>query len=511
MNQSENSISSSGVDSSGQINSVESTTGTTRRQFIQAGALATAGFFIVPRHVLGGKGFIAPSDKLNIAGVGFGGKGFSDTNNSYNNGANNIVALCDVDWGLPRVKENFEKHPNAKRYKDFREMLDKEGKAIDAVTVSTADHTHAIVAMNAMQRGKHVYVQKPLTHNIYEARMLTEAARKYKVVTQMGNQGASNPQQKTMVEWFDKGMLGTVSAVHLWTNRPVWPQGIPVPPSVDQTPVDLDWDLWLGPAQKVGYTPAYHPFKWRGWWNFGAGALGDIGCHIMDVPFRVLGLGYPTEVETSIGSVFLKDWTPEYIPEGCPPSSHVELKFPATAKNKSAITMTWEDGGLRPFRPEWLPEGEAFPENGDSGMFMIGDKALLACGLYGDDPKLYTKDGKKMEGPPKPKPADGSKPIPENGHQVLWTEACKAGFNSNEHKALTSSFDFAGPLTESVLMGNLAIRSYTLRQPKTEGKGFVYPGRKKLMWDGKSMKITNFDEANQFVKREYRNGWSLTA
>ena len=485
---------------------------TSRRQFIQSGLLASAGFFIVPRHVLGGKGFIAPSDKLNLAAVGFGGKGFSDINNSYNNGANNVVALCDVDWGLARVKENFTKHPNAKRYKDFREMLDKEGKGIDAVTVSTADHTHAVVAMAAMQRGKHVYVQKPLTHNIHEARMLTEAARKYKVVTQMGNQGSSNPQQKQMVDWFDKGLIGNVHTVYLWTNRPVWPQGIPVPQTASETPVDLDWDLWLGPAQKVGYTPAYHPFKWRGWWNFGAGALGDIGCHIMDVPFRVLGLGYPTQVETSIGAVFLKDWTPEYIPEGCPPSSHVELQFPQSSKNKSAVKMVWLDGGLRPFRPEMLPEGEPFPENGENGVFLIGDKGLIACGMYGDDPKLYTKDGKKLEAAPKPaRGTAGTVSLPENGHQVFWTDACKAGFNSKEHKALTSSFDFAGPLTESVLMGNLAIRSYTLRTPKADGKGFTYPGRKQLTWDGKNTKITNFDEANQFVTRQYRDGWSLTA
>jgi predicted dehydrogenase len=498
-----------GLDSAGQTNSGESTApagqmGASRRQFIQSSALAAASFFIVPRHVLGGKGFIAPSDKLNIAGVGFGGKGFSDVNNSFNNGANNVVALCDVDWGLQKVKDMFTKHPNAKRYKDFREMLDKEGNTIDAVTVSTADHTHAVVAMNAMQRGKHVYVQKPLTHNIYEARMLTEAARKHKVVTQMGNQGSSNPQQKIMVDWFNQGLLGAVHTIHLWTNRPVWPQGIPVPQPAAETPADLDWDLWLGPAQKVGYTPAYHPFKWRGWWNFGAGALGDIGCHIMDVPFRVLGIGYPTEVETSVGQVFLKDWTPEYIPEGCPPSSVVELKFPASAKNKSAITMTWQDGGIRPFRPEWLPEGEPFPENGSNGMFMIGDKGMIACSLYGNDPKFYAKDGKKID-PPKPEPNPIVKGLPEYGHQVWWANACKAGFNSKEHKALTSSFDFSGPLTESVLMGNLAIRSYMIRN----GKDF--PGRKKLTWDGKNMKVTNFDEANQFVKREYREGWSLTA
>ncbi len=484
----------------------EKPTNPSRRQFLQTGALATAGsFFIVPRHVLG-KGFIAPSDKLNIAGVGVAGKGFSDTNNAFNKGANNMVALCDVDWGREQVKKNFENHPKATRYKDFRQMLEKEGKNIDAVTVSTADHTHAVVAMAAMQMGKHVYVQKPLTHNIYEARMLTEAARKYKCVTQMGNQGASNPQQIQMVDWFDKGLLGKVHTVNLWTNRPVWPQGIPVPQPVAEVPADLDWDLWLGPAQKVGYTPAYHPFKWRGWWNFGAGALGDIGCHIMDVPFRVLRLSSPTQVETSIGSVFLKDWTPEYIPEGCPPSSHVELKFPATAQNKQAVTMNWSDGGIRPTRPEWLPEGESMPENGENGMVMIGEKGILVCGLYGNDPKLYTKDGQKFVGAEK---SDAVKNMPENGHQILWTEACKAGFNSKEHKGLHSSFDFAGPLTESVLMGNLAIRSYTLRASRADGKGFTYPGRKKLTWDGPNMKITNFDEANQFVKREYRDGWKL--
>ena len=475
---------------------------------MQTSALAATSFFIVPRHVLGGRGFIAPSDKLNIAGVGVAGKGFSDTNNAFNKGANNMVALCDVDWSRDEVKKNFELHPTAKRYKDFREMLDKEGKNIDAITVSTPDHNHAIVAMHAMQQGKHVYVQKPLTHNIYEARMLTEAARKYKVVTQMGNQGSSNPQQMEMVQWFDKGLIGNVHTIQLWTNRPVWPQGIPVPQPVAEVPDGLDWDQWIGPAQKVGYTPAYHPFKWRGWWNFGAGALGDIGCHIMDVPFRVLGLGYPTEVETSVGAVFLKDWTPEYIPEGCPPSSHVEMMFPATTKNKSQIKMVWSDGGIRPFRPEMLPEGEPMPENGENGVVMVGDKGIIMCGMYGNDPKLYTKDGKKIEAAPKP---EAVQKMPENGHQILWTEACKAGFNSKEHKALTSSFDFAGPLTESVLMGNLAIRSYSLRTPTANGRGFTYPGRKKLMWDGKSMKITNLDEANQFVSRKYRDGWSLMA
>lgn len=478
-------------------------TSASRRKFLQTSALAAAGsFFIVPRHVLG-KGYIAPSDKLNIAGIGVAGKGFSDVNNAYNNGANNVVALCDVDWNM--AKEQFEKHPKAKRYKDFREMLDKEGKGIDAVTVSTADHTHAVAGMAAMQLGKHVYVQKPLTHNIYEARMLTEAARKYKVVSQMGNQGASHPDQVQMMKWFTDGVIGTVHTVHVWTNRPVWPQGIPVPQATGQVPDTLDWELWLGPATKVGYTPAYHPFKWRGWWNFGTGALGDMGCHLIDPAYRLLGLGYPTEVEASVGSVFVKDWNPEYIPEGCPPSSHVQLKFPPSAKNKSAVLMTWSDGGIRPFRPEAVPaDAEMSEPGGANGVFLIGEKGVMTCGAYGANPKVFLNNGQKMEHKSEPVKA------PEWGHNLAWQEACKAGFNSKEHKALTSSFDYAGPLTETVLMGNLAIRSYDIRVPRTTGQGFNYPGRKKLLWDGTNMKITNFDDANQFVKREYQNGWKLS-
>ncbi|MBO0931391.1 Gfo/Idh/MocA family protein [Fibrella aquatilis] len=478
-----------------------------RRQFLQTGALAAAGsFFIVPRHVLG-KGFIAPSDKLNIAGVGIAGKGFSDTNNAFNNGANNMVALCDIDWSS-RTKANFDKHPNAAKYKDFRQMLDKEGKNIDAVTVSTADHSHAVVAMAAMQLGKHVYVQKPLTHNIHEARMLTEGARKHKVVTQMGNQGASNPDQLKMVEWYDKGQIGTVHTVHLWTNRPVWPQGFNPPTTEAAAPADIDWDTWIGPATPVGYSPLYHPFKWRGWWNFGAGALGDIGCHIMDMPFRVLGLGSPSDVECSTGTIFEKDWVANYVPEGCPPSSQVEMTFPATAKNKAPIKMTWADGGIRPFRPEQLPP-DAPMGGDDGGVIMIGDKGIITCGLYGMSAKLYTKGSGPVYSLTAEQSTPQNKTTPEWGHQVLWTEACKAGFNSKEHKALTSSFDFAGPLTESVLMGNLAIRSYNLRSAKADGRNFNYAGRKKLLWDGKNMKITNFDEANQFVSRQYREGWKL--
>ncbi|OZI10007.1 oxidoreductase [Siphonobacter sp. BAB-5385] len=480
-----------------------------RREFLKKGALSAAAFYIVPRHVLG-KGFIAPSDKLNLASIGAGGKGASDIWNAYNNGAENVVALCDVDWNV--AAQSVKRFPNAKRYQNYREMLDKEGKNIDAITISTPDNTHAVIAMAAMQAGKHVYVQKPLSHDIYEARMMTEAARKYKIVSQMGNQGASSVGSWQMVNWFNAGLIGTVNEVHIWTNRPVWPQGIPVPTGKHEMPEGLAWDQFIGPAQYVDYTPAYHPFKWRGWWNFGTGALGDMGCHLIDPAFRVLGLGYPTEVECSAGAVFTKDWTPEYIPEGCPPSSSVQLKFPETKKNKSAVTMYWSDGGIRAFHPDLIPADEPLGDaDSANGVILMGSKGIMTCGTYGHAPKLYFNKKKMSE-------QDLAKykwteteiqKMPESGHQTSWVRACKEGFGSETHKKLTSSFDYSGPLTETVLMGNLAIRSYNVRKPNADGKGFAYPGRKKLLWDGPSMRITNFEDANQFVKREYRSGWSL--
>lgn len=476
-----------------------------RRSFLQKSAAAAVGsFFIVPRHVLG-KGFVAPSDKLNIAGVGVGGKGNSDVNNAWNNGKENIVALVDVDWKMGA--KCFDKHPTARKYKDYRKMLDEMGKDIDAVIVSTPDHTHAIVAIAAMEMGKHVYVQKPLAHSLHETRVLTEAARKYKVVTQMGNQGASNPGQLQILDWFDKGLIGPVHETHIWTNRPVWPQGIPFPTQKQAVPDHLDWDLWVGPAEWVDYSPAWHPFKWHGWWNTGTGALGDMGCHLIDSAFRTLRLGYPTEVEASVGQVFIKDWEAEYIPEGCPPSSTIQLKFPATSHNKSDVKMTWYDGGIRPFHPDLIPADDPLGEaDSSNGVMLIGSKGVISCGTYGRNPVLYLKGGEKRtmaQGSFKNKYSD----LPEFGHQVSWTDACKAGFNSKEHKALTSSFDYSGPLNETVIMGNLAIRSYTYREANADGKGFKYPGRKKLIWDGKNQKITNFDPANQFVKRKYREGW----
>lgn len=478
-----------------------------RRSFIKQSSIAAAGFFIVPRHVIG-KGYTAPSDKLNIAAIGAGGKGNSDLFNAYNNGVNNVVAFADVDWNS--CAESAKRYPNAKKYRDFRVMLEKSGKDIDAVTISTPDHFHAYAALACMEMGKHVYVQKPLTHNIAEARKLTETARKYKVVTQMGNQGSSNPAQKVAMDWFDKGLIGTVHTANIWTNRPVWPQGIPVPkdkPALPESMSAADWDIWLGPASYVDYHPLYHPFKWRGWWNFGTGALGDIGCHTIDSPFRILGLGYPTEVECNVGAVFIKDWTPEYIPEVCPPTSHVQIKFPATKKNKSEMKMIWMDGGIRPMHPDLIPANEPISnDGGQNGIILHGTKGLMTIGMYGNDPKIYLNSGEKIEMPAAD--PNGPKELPEFGHQIMWTEACKAGFNSNAHKGLSSSFDYSGPMTETVLMGNLAIRSYMLRS-KNEKGDIDFHGRMKLLWDGINMKITNFDEANQFVSRDYRSGWEL--
>lgn len=475
-----------------------------RRKFIKTTALASS-FMIVPRHVLGGVGFVAPSDQLNIAAIGAGGKGHSDIVNASVGGRERVIALCDVDFSGSAAK-TVEKFPKAKLYADFREMLDKE-KDLDAVTISTPDHVHGPAAKYAMERGKHVYVQKPMTHNIREARMLTELAREEKVVTQMGNQGASNPLHKMVQGWIDSGKLGKISKVEVWTNRPVWPQGGAMPtPDPSQKPKALNWDLWLGPAKQTPYIPNIHPFNWRGWWDYGTGALGDVGCHLIDIPFRSLGLMYPTAAECSVSSVYSQMWTPDYHPEGCPPSSFITLNFDATEKSNSPIVMTWSDGGIRPSHPDIIPADSDIGGSGSTnGVLIHGENGIISTNINDSSPmmpKLYLNDGTTDFGP------EGDvMEEPEYGHQRKWIEACKAGFNSKEHKALTSSFDYAGPMTETVLMGNLAIRSYMLR--KETGNKVQYYGRKKLLWDGDNMTITNLEEANQFVTRQYRKGWEM--
>jgi len=487
------------------MNKAKNTHTNSRRSFIKKGAIASS-IFIVPRHVLGGIGYTPPSDRLNLAAIGAGGKGRSDILNASVDGRERVVALCDVDFS-GSAAASVKKFPKAKLYEDFRVMLDKE-KDIDAVTISTPDHIHGPAAAFAMERGKHVYVQKPMTHNIREARMLTEMARQNKIVSQMGNQGGSNPLLGMVQKWVDSGVLGQISKVQIWTNRPVWPQGYAMPePDENIKPKDLNWDLWLGPAEYRPYTPDLHPFNWRGWWDYGTGALGDVGCHLIDIPFRTLGLKYPTDAECSVGTVYSQMWTADYHPEGCPPSSFITLHFDATEKSKSAIEMTWSDGGIRPSHPDIIPaDSDIGGPGSNNGVLIIGENGIISTNINDSSPltpKLYLNDGTTDFGPEKEDTVE-----PEYGHQRKWVDACKAGFNSAEHLALTSSFDYAGPMTETVLMGNLAIRSYMLRKGNSKQK-MEFFGRKKLLWDGENMKITNLKEANQFVGRTYRKGWEM--
>lgn len=470
------------------------TTDISRRKFIQASTLSALGFYIMPRHVLG-KGFIAPSDTLYIGGIGAGGKGTSDLTGFAESPNARIIAFADVDEKM--ASESIKNFPKAKFYFDFREMLEKE-KGIDAVSVSTPDHTHAVATMAAMQRGKHVYVQKPLTHNIYESRMLTEAARKHKVVTQMGHQFASDEPVRIVQEWIDAGLIGDVTRVNAWTNRPVWPQGVPTPTGKHEVPKNLKWDLWLGPAPYRDYNPAFHPFNWRGWWPYGTGALGDMACHILDPAFRSLPIDFPTEVECSTTTIWSGFFQEANYPDSCPASSIIHLKFPRK-DGKGDIKLTWMDGGLVPERPEELLPHEQLGDGGN-GFIFEGTKGKL-MGNYATKPVLLpTKRMQEVTLPPARLPR-----VPE-GHYVQWVNACMKGFDKG---VVSSPFDYAGPLTEAVLMGNLAIRSYQMKVKNTNGQD-SYPGRKKLLWDAKNMRITNFEEANQFVKREYRDGWKLS-
>jgi predicted dehydrogenase len=481
-----------------------------RRAFLKKTIIAAAGFYIVPRHVLGGPGHTAPSDKLMIAGVGAGGKGESDITNFYGSGKAEIAYLCDVDdRRSAKMRAQF---PKAKYYKDYRELLDKEHKHIDAVSVSTPDHMHAVIGMAAMQLGKHVYIQKPMAHDIYEVRMLTEAAPRYKVVTQMGNQGASGDGVRQLVDWYRAGTIGDVTEVFCFTNRPVWPQGIQWPTATATVPPELDWNLWLGTAPQKDYVDNLVPFNWRGWWDYGTGALGDMGCHIIAPAFQVLELGYPTEAECSVGSVFVGEFKQGYFPDSCPPSSHITLKFKGAA-GKPDIKLHWMDGGIQPERPDELAPSEIFGD-GDNATLFIGTKGKMMCATYGRDPSLLpTSKTKETVVPQTLKRVPGAD---ITGHYTAWVEACIAGYGSPQEKELSSNFKVAGPLAETVLMGNLAIRSYDIRKQKeagASGRGrdqYDHPGRHiKLLWDGPNMKITNFDDANQFVKRTYRAPYTL--
>lgn len=476
----------------------------TRRTFLKTLGLASAGFTLVPRHVLGGPGYVAPSDKLRVAGIGAGGKGEHDMKKFFDSGKADIVAMCDVDDR--QAVESRKRFPKATYYKDYRQMLEKEAKNIDAVSVSTPDHCHAVQAMAAMQLGKHVYVQKPLAHDVYEARMLTEAAKKYKVVTQMGNQGSSGDGVRTLREWYDADQIGDVHTVYCWTNRPVWPQGIAWPKEPATVPTELDWNLWLNTAPQKDYVNGLVPFNWRGWWDYGTGALGDMGCHIIEPAFSVLGLGYPQDVTASVGSVYTGPFRRGYFPDSGPPSSHVIFTFPARP-GKLAVKLHWMDGGIQPERPEELGPNEPFGDSQDpgNGVLFIGTKGRMTCATYGLEPKLLpTVRNNDVKVPQTQKRVPGG----IEGHYAHWVEACIAGYGKVQ---LSSSFEIAGFLTEAVLMGNLAIRSHDIRVPKVDKPNqFDYPGRGiKLNWDGTNMRVTNFEQANQFVKRTYREGWTL--
>jgi predicted dehydrogenase len=437
-----------------------------RREFM-GGAAAAMAFTIIPSHVLAQP----PSGKLNVASIGAGGMGAGNTRAAASAGAN-IVALCDVDWN--KADESFKRFPDAKKYKDFRKMLDTE-KSIEAVIVATPDHFHTVAAMAAMRRGKHVYVQKPLTRLVSEARALTEAARKYKVVSQMGNQGHSGNGVRDICEWIWAGVIGEVKEVHAWTNRPIWPQGIDRPKEVHEIPDTLDWDLWIGPSPMRPYNKCYAPFAWRGWWDFGGGALADMACHVLDPVFWALKLKYPTSVEASCTPVNKETY---------PLASVVHYQFPAR-EGMPAVKVHWYDGGMKPERPDVLEIARPLDQASSNVLFM-GSKGVLRCGEYGDNPQLIPFES--MREFSKNKPPQTLKRI-ETSHEGNWIEACKTGGKA------TSNFDYSGPLTEMVTMGNLAIR------PENVGK--------KLLWDGENMRVTNDEGANDFVQMHYREGWSL--
>ncbi|MBC7921718.1 MAG: Gfo/Idh/MocA family oxidoreductase [Ferruginibacter sp.] len=438
--------------------------GITRRDFVRGAAFTAAAFTIVPRHVLG-RGFIAPSDKLNVAAIGIGGMG--KNNIAALAPTENIVALCDIDEVY--AAKVFDLYPNAKRYKDYRRMLETQ-KDIDGVIIATPDHQHALQAMTAMKLGKHVYVQKPLAYTVHESRELAKLAKANpKVVTQMGNQGHSSDDARLINEWIADGAIGKVSEVHVWTNRPVWPQGIPAPTDNPPVPASLDWDLFLGPAPGRAYHPAYTPFKWRGWVDYGQGALGDMGAHLIDHVNWSLKLGYPASVEASS--------TP-FNKESYPTASIVTYTFPARGK-MSAVTMTWYDGGLLPPKPEELGTE---PVDKGGGALYIGDKGKLMHGTYGAKPRLLPQS--RMDAYKQPAPTIARVGM---SHERNWAEASKGNGKA------TCPFEYAGPLNETMLLGVVALRA---------------PGQK-LLWDGPNMKFTNAPEVNPFLTREYRQGWTL--
>jgi len=453
--------------------------GFTRRTFLMGSALAIAGLQTAAR-AAGRR--VSPNEKLNMGGIGAGGQGGGDIRDM---GAENVVALCDVDWN--RAAESFKTFPNARRYRDFRVMLEKE--KLDAVTVGTPDHTHTVAALAAMQLGIHVRVQKPLTWSIAEARALTKAAHKYNVVTAMGNQGHAGSGVREMCEILWSNAIGPVREAHIWTDRPIWDQSPKQAnlPSV-AVPENMDWDLWLGPAPYRHYNPGYAPFSWRGWWEFGCGALGDMACHIMDPANWALQLGTPTSVECV---------TMEGGSEETPPvKSIIKYEFPARpfrekvdvvwkGKTLPPVTVYWYDGGFKPPLPAGVPEGTKLGD-GSNGSYFVGDDGAATTGCYGDGTRLLPDERMKDF----KQPDEVIPRVPDDDSHLEFANACKGG------PAPGSNFDYSGPFTEVVHLGSLAVRA---------GVG------QKIQWDSKAMRSPNMPEVNHFVARQNtRRGWEIS-
>jgi len=433
----------------------------TRRSFIERSGAVAAGLTILPSSVVSGLGHKAPSDKLNIASIGIGGMG--NSNLKAVSPTENIVALCDVDWGY--AKKVFAANPNAKPYWDWRKMYDEMGKSIDAVIVATADHSHCVAASNAIALGKHAYVQKPLTHSVYESRLLTKLAAKYKVATQMGNQGSSGEGINLIIEWMNNGEIGDVKKVEAFTDRPIWPQGLNVPKG-EWVPDTLNWDLFIGPAKMRPYNSIYTPWNWRGWWDFGTGALGDMACHILHPVFKGLKLQYPIRAQGA-STLLLTDCAPN--------AQMVTLIYPERVAPKNAkmklpqVEVIWYDGGLQPPKPIGWPAGKDMNDGG-GGVLFHGTKDTLVCGCYGKNPWLLS--GRKPEVPKTERRVEGGK------HEMDWVRACK---ESPESRVKTKSdFSEAGPFNEMVVMGVLAVRLQGLN--------------KELEWNGEKMEFTNIGD-----------------
>jgi len=464
-----------------------------RRSFIGGAAAAATSFAVVPRYVMGRSGYTAPSEKLNIAIIGTGGQGTQNIKGLLGHSDIQVMAICDVNEqsdysrfyyggtaGRKPAAELIEKHyagnkataeyKGCTRYIDFRQMLEKE-KAIDAVLVATPDHIHAVATMAAIRHGKHVYCEKPLTHSIYETRRITEAARQARVATQMGNQGHSGEGIRLTVEWIRDGAIGDVREVHSWSHTGGdWAVGLTARPTeTPPVPSGLDWDLWLGPVKRRPYHPAYAPYNWRGWWDFGTGANGDMACHNMDPAFWALDLGHPVSVEGSSSGI---------NSETTPLKSTIHYEFPAR-KGQPAVKVTWYGGGLMPPRPEELEPGRELT-GGGNGILFVGDKGKIMCPGWGGNPRIIPEEKMKAyKLPPKTIPRVA-------GHHRDWIDACRGG------KPASSNFDYAGPMTEVILLGNVALRT-----------------GKKLTWDGANMKATNAPEADEYIRPEYLNGWTL--